>query len=64
MNEGMKKRLEENLGHVIEIRTKSKGKIKGLLSWISPDCCMAEVKLRSGEINTVLDTQIKSIRKI
>lgn len=64
MNEGIKRRLEENLGQTIEIETKSKGKIKGVLSWVSPDRCMAEVKLRSGEINTVLDSQIKSIRRV
>lgn len=64
MNEGIKRRLEENLGQAIEIETKSKGKIKGVLSWVSPDRCMAEVKLRSGEINTVLDSQIKSIRRV
>lgn len=64
MNVELKRRLEESLGHEIEIQTKSKGKIKGILSWVSPDRCMAEIKLQSGEINTVLDVQIKSIRKL
>lgn len=64
MNEEMRRQLQASLGHEIEIQTKTNAKIKGMLSWISPDRCMAEVKLQSGEINTVLDVQIKSIRKL
>lgn len=64
MNEEMRRQLQESLGHQIEIQTRTNGKIKGILSWLSPDRCMAEITLQSGEINTVTDVQIKSIRRL
>ncbi|MEW9670281.1 hypothetical protein [Ammoniphilus sp. 3BR4] len=64
MNEVMRRQLQDHLGQQIEILTKTNGKIRGVLSWLSPDSCMAEVTLNNGEINTVTDVQIKSIRKL
>ncbi|RXT05229.1 hypothetical protein [Ammoniphilus sp. CFH 90114] len=64
MNEEMRRQLQESLGQQIEIQTKTSGKIRGVLSWLSPDRCMAEITLTTGEINTVTDVQIKSIRRI
>lgn len=64
MNEEMRRQLHECIGLKVEVQTKNNGKIKGYLCWISPDRCMAEIKLHTGEINTVMDNQIKSIRKM
>ncbi len=64
MNEEMRRRLNEYIGQEVEVQTKNNGKIKGYLCWISPDRCMAEIKLQTGEINTVMDNQIKCIRKL
>ncbi|MBP1933136.1 hypothetical protein [Ammoniphilus resinae] len=60
----VRKELKELMGHSVEVHTKQATKISGTLSWLSPDFSMAELTSKDGEIKTVTDVQIKSIRKI
>ncbi len=57
-------KLKECLGGRIEVTTKDKGRITGVLEWLSPDQQMAEIRLNNGEIRTVCDTEIVGIRPI
>lgn len=60
----IRSKLKECLGGRIEVTTKDKGRITGVLEWLSPDQQMAEIRLSNGEIKTVCDAEIISIRPI
>jgi hypothetical protein len=64
MGEDIRRMLHECIGEAIEIKTKKDEKICGKLSWLSPDRCMAEITLKNGQIETVTDVRIKTIRKL
>lgn len=64
MGEEIRRQLQQCLGESVVIFTKLDSKICGRLSWLSPDRCMAEVTLKSGQIETILDVRIKSIKRV
>ena len=64
MGEDIRRIMHQCVGQPVEIITKQDDKISGILSWLSPDRCMAEVTLKNGQIETVLDVRIKSIKKV
>jgi len=64
MGEEIRKRLQDCVGESIEVRTIQNAKICGKLSWLSPDCCMAEVTLKNGQIETLMDDRIKTIKRL
>ncbi|HJV47075.1 MAG TPA: hypothetical protein VJ824_15260 [Bacillota bacterium] len=64
MGEEIRRMLHECMGEAIEIKTKQDEKICGKLSWLSPDRCMAEITLKNGQIQTVTDFGIKTIKKL
>lgn len=63
MGEDIRRLLQQCIGESVEVRTKQDQKICGKLSWLSPDRCMAEVTLKNGQIETLIDVRIKSVRK-
>ena len=64
MGEEIRRQLQQYMGESIEIKTKQDEKICGKLSWLSPDRCMAEITLKNGQIETLTDVRIKSIKKL
>ncbi|MEW9670205.1 hypothetical protein [Ammoniphilus sp. 3BR4] len=64
MGEEIRRTLLQCKGEAVEIITRTDGKINGILSWLSPDRCMAEITKKDGEIETVWDARIKSIKRI
>lgn len=59
----IRKQLQDCMGFHVVIETKKMKKVCGYLSWLSPDHSMAEVTLKSGEIYTIIDIDIKKINK-
>ncbi|RXT05324.1 hypothetical protein [Ammoniphilus sp. CFH 90114] len=64
MGEEIRRTLLQCRGEAVEIITRSEKKINGTLSWLSPDRCMAEIRTKNGEIETIMDVRIKSIKKV
>ncbi|MBP1933164.1 hypothetical protein [Ammoniphilus resinae] len=64
MIQEMRKQLHQCIGEQVEVITKKNDKIIGKLSWLSPDRCMAEITLKTGQIDTVMDLHIKAIKKL
>lgn len=57
-------KLKENMGGRVEITTRDKDRVVGVVEWLSPDQQMAEIRLSNGEIKTLCDTEIVNIKKL
>jgi hypothetical protein len=57
-------KLKENMGGRVEITTRDKDRVVGVVEWLSPDQQMAEIRLSNGEIRTLCDTEIVNIKKL
>lgn len=57
-------KLLESLNSRVEIMSKTHDKIQGKIEWVSPDGQMAEVRLGNGEIKTICDADIASVKRL
>lgn len=56
-------KLKENIHSRVELIYKTQDTIQGEIEWVSPDGQMAEVRLDSGEIVTICDTELVNVIK-
>lgn len=54
--------MRESLGKKVEVRTKGSQKFVGIITWVSPDDAMAELKMADGESKLLTDINIKQIK--
>jgi RNase P/RNase MRP subunit p29 len=60
----IQKQLKEMFGKQVEVCTKRSEKYIGIITWISPDNTMAELKMADGQIKLLTDVNIKQIKSI
>lgn len=57
-------KLKESVGARIELVTRDRDKVAGTVEWVSPDGQMAEIKLGNGEIKTICDSEVLSVKRL
>ncbi|MDF2684395.1 MAG: hypothetical protein K0R47_5585 [Brevibacillus sp.] len=60
----IQKQLKELFGKQVEVYTKRSEKYMGIITWISPDSTMAELKMADGQIKLLTDIGIKQIKGV
>lgn len=57
-------KLKESIHSRVEILCKTHDKLAGVIEWVSPDGQMAELRVPNGEIKTICDNDIATIKRI
>ncbi|WP_035294735.1 hypothetical protein [Brevibacillus thermoruber] len=60
----IQKQMKESFGKLIEVYTKRSEKYIGIITWVSPDNTMSELKMADGQIKLLTDVNIKHIKVV
>ncbi len=57
-------KLMECINSRVELISRTDERIVGLIEWVSPDGQMAEIRMANGEIRTVCDTELSTVKSL